>query len=49
MIDAISSNDMDRAGRESREAESLSREIVKTLDDMIHQIKAMSDQGQDVF
>ncbi len=49
VIDAISSNDMDRAGRESREAESLSREIVKTLDDMIHQIKAMSDQGQDVF
>ncbi len=49
VIDAISSNDMDRAGRESREAESLSGEIVKTLDDMIHQIKAMSDQGQDVF
>ena len=49
VIDAIGSNDMDRAGRESREAESLSREIVKTLDDMIHQIKAMSDQRQDVF
>lgn len=48
-IDAIGSGDTEKAEKESREAESLSREIIKALDEMIQQIEAMSEQGQDVF
>lgn len=49
VIDAIGSGDAERAEQESREAESLSGEIVKMLDEMIQQIETMNEQGQDVF
>ncbi len=49
VIDAIGSGDTEKAEKESREAESLSKEIVKALDAMCQKIEAMSEQGQDVF